>query len=693
MQNLLALALIVVQTAKTVDLEIPSLRADYAVAALGKAAGLKMEGRPGLQDSTVALSLQGATVDEVMQRLAKGLGANWSRDGETLVLDRPALTAQARTQARGKFASAALKKFLDPYPLWPRLDAQMLKDLQAEMIKARAPGAPHDLQMRAAKLADEFRKNDPEQRMLVRLAKSIGPSVIGSVPAGERKLFSLRPTAKQVPIPSSVADFANAWINEERLLFDYTKSIPEDQDGYTYSTYRYRYSDNKVPDTSEMSELWFIVENSRSTSTMWVDAFKADGSSPFSSHSSLTVGLNGENDMARQAKPIEVEGRFAPSARARFGHLVAQYWNVKATDRNVMKRDLPGFADETQGDTMLAFEGETLVAWAKAQKENLVAVLPERMAGGNALQRDDVDISSVVTDWSRGDRAKVEHKSGWMTVVPADPVGERSVRFPRREFFYLLDKGLQSGKLGLDDLADVATRLDDSDFAEVYNAVGKLLGIPTQNGSELTDVRALRLYGFLDKPERARVKAGEAVEVVSSRSGPLLKEVDRVVFQTRFRVVPSDYPGITFGKEDDLGWMTGNTWAGGPRSEASHVFGSGLPVGTRLVFQKSSLTAVRSKMAEDRGWTDDRIQLVDNYLRERAMQRQQLAQYDKERVAAVVNLERLAVKVDFGDKSWGQVNMIWPDDLRPASFVTPSSVLAQFPDKYAEELKKFGGGG
>lgn len=686
-------SIVLAQAAKTVDLEIKGMRADYAVVALGKAAGVDLKARAALKDTTVALRLHGVALEEAKTRLAKALNATWVKDGATEYLDRPELTPQKRAEVRGRFAATSIRTFLRDFPLLQSIDAQTLKELDAALSGPRPRGDDEKGLKRFYELQQQFQMNNPEQRMMVALAKAVGPERIGQIPPGERVVYSLRPTNKQLPLPASMASIATDWMREEKVYLDYITSRPETPGGIdNYNMYKYRYRDNKVPAASEMSDLWFTVESKRDSVTMWVSAFKTDGEGPFQSSTSMNIGYDRVVDDKEPDKPVEVDAKYKPSPRADFGHRVSQNWTTIKLDRNKLLRDLPSFADESQGDALLAFEAEAFDGWAAAKGLNMVAVLPERPAGGYSSGDEGVDVSSVVTDVMSHHRARAEEKDGWLTVVPTDPLAERAVRAARQEFFFLIDRGLRNGKLTLDDMADVASRLDDGEYQRTFNNAARVLGRPAQSGGEMMDIRALRMYGLLDANNRKRVMAGEKVEINPFLSGGFARESERIVYRTIFRVTPPDYSYIEFGKEDDLGWMTGQTWAGGRKSEATFALGNGLPQATRVVFQLSPLVAVQTRRAEESDWDWQDVRLLDSFIRERVTMRSVAAQYEKENIAAIVPMTRLGVKFDFGDKSWGMVNMIWPDDYRLPSFGSPSSIIAAYPDKYQSELKKQGGG-
>ena len=653
-----------IQAAKTVDLDVTGLRADYAVAALGKAAGVELRARAALQDSTVVLRLHGVTLEDAKARLAKALGATWLKDGEVDVLDRPGLTPQQKAQMRGRFRTAAVQTFLTKYPLVPSIDTPSIKEL---LRQARDATAGAEAMNRAT---ETIEKNAPEYRMKVLACKAVGAEAIGQVPPGGREVFSINPTSKQRLLPAIVGRYVDDWIKEENVYADALK----DDDRFRWRTYRI--SEGVTPKAADLRALYLIVESGINTITIWINCYTADGTSPFSAESSLSISVQNPEEHPGKAAKFAAEGQFKPSERAKFATNLARGWVLDQNyDRNVLLNSIPDFADEQRADTFLAPVAEALDTWAKAKDMNMVAVLPEYQIGEPSQTNGNWKAADCLSTWASAGRAKIENADGWITITPTDPLGERAIRRPRKPFFALIQQALKNYKLTLDDLAEAATQLDDGEFFDTCGTVDRMLGISSYTTNGLRDARALRLYGLLGKADRAKVLAGQ--QVVIPLGGSIYNELDRIVYHTRFRVTPPDYQHVAFGKEDSLDWISGSSWAGGQKSEPTSDYGGGLPGATKLTFQLIPITAVASKSSDPNGWPEPNYMFLNDFLRQNSGP--QTASLDKNNLAAVVQMTRLGVKVDFGDGGWGSVNMVWPDDMRPPQYGTPSAIIAANP--------------
>src|SRR4051794_6754227 len=73
---------------KKISLEVPASRAALVVTELGRAAGLRMEAAGNVKDDVFVISVKDASVDDVMQRIAKAEAGKWILQNGIYILSR-----------------------------------------------------------------------------------------------------------------------------------------------------------------------------------------------------------------------------------------------------------------------------------------------------------------------------------------------------------------------------------------------------------------------------------------------------------------------------------------------------------------------------------------------------------------------------------------------------------------------------
>lgn len=203
-----------------VALDAHGTRVGPLVEEIGKQSGLKLAAG-NVRDEVVLARIVKRPAQEVLDRLANLLEAEWQREGETLVLARTPAQTKAlhskhveRRVAQAERLLAATTKDLDqPFDA---ARAEHLATSWRRVQEQSARGGGPEVYSQREQLKDLV----PGRRFLMRVAKALGPRVLGGLEWRERRVYGLKPTPMQGDLARVAPGAAEAYVREQNVWAD-----------------------------------------------------------------------------------------------------------------------------------------------------------------------------------------------------------------------------------------------------------------------------------------------------------------------------------------------------------------------------------------------------------------------------------------------------------------------------------------
>jgi hypothetical protein len=545
---------------------------------LSKATKVDMRAAPSVAGDVIYLNLRGVPLTEAMQRIASTIHAQWRKEGEIYVLDRPVGLVEAdrreeavRNAKRLKVGIDKLVAETDKQAPWSEEVARRLAktylDAQADYFANRndnpATGPSAKLQGMANQL--------PGGRAVIKLLSLLTPAQLETI-SRQRTVLSSRPNRMQIAMPSGADKVVSQLLAEMRVLDQAMKDAEGTRDR------------TRIFATGVVSPMEFDVGNVSSpgisilratTGFTGSDAYfqltVADTDGETIANGVISVPLSAGStplglEPGANEKPIvlsDAATRYVRALKSQGGSLSTSMMGGGPGEPElvVVTQEAPG--DVPSGDFLAQilnpdkFEPmrlaptEAFEAVANQLDKNVIAYIPDSslLQIGTALLSGKMVPSNFLNqlDPTCGMTARVEDK--WIEAVPLSPTGARRQQVNRVALAKILNLFVKQGYLHLDDLSAFAaqqqtapayTRWDRACFM-VINAASADHYFGYQNPWWL-----LRLYGTLTGPQKQTLMAGQQLPIAnlsSSQIEMLSAEVFRNGYGVKIARQEKERPG------------------------------------------------------------------------------------------------------------------------------------------------------
>lgn len=482
---------------------------------LSRASGVRLTSVPAVASEIVVVRVEDATLQSVMDRIARVTSGEWVRDGNGFRLQ--ADTSSRRSEETADIASRAeeIRRAIDELRRAEQNPTAAAGPLETVRVLQRGTGSSA-----AANAAVQF-------------LSAVDPRLIAQMPDASRIVFSTNPTRMQRPLPGNVNQIVGDLIAAHNRE---VASRSADSTGPANPVMERLRSMGLFPVNRPIQAPPAKVVLAISNNGFGVGALVAElklfdqegavilrGQQLLNLNRGILSTALGNNPAATRPTPPTFEGEDAP---LRFSPETTEFAGVfgrAAAGTTTLSRGLEEKLLRPDLYDPLAFApSEGLILSSKAKGWNLVGNLPDSMAGGLAqleqtlapgaaspttvhqfLARTFVapDVTAAVSD-------------GWLTVEPKNPAESRRERVDRRALAALIGEARRTGTPSLDAIAAYAVHnrpplQTPAATTHLILMAPNALSLGLQGG--MLDWNMLRFWGSLTQSQRDTLYRGGTI--------------------------------------------------------------------------------------------------------------------------------------------------------------------------------------
>lgn len=544
------IALLSLFPATALNYEVNATALSTVVPMLSVQTGLKLKVEDQLAGEPVILRFVDVPVEEALDRLAKGVQAEWRTlpDGTRLLERSQRYTEQLEREIFARRV-AYLEEVLEPSrerlrkPFGPAEADKLAEEFGAFMRidpARRTRNIPLSAQLQG------LRERTPLYRFAYKIASKFSAELLATFPEySEGKTYSNRPVGFQSPIP----EFDPAWVDE----------LAQELDLFRAALGRRQVDGTLAYARPELRGNDYLIHVYASSYAITVVLFDPESEEWLANGS---IRLEDAPGFERRVTAAELAGRLDRRKQVQISQATREISRKYASGgNNPFLQDLsPATVDMLLNperiDPLSHGFGELLLGWSKNEGVNLVAHLPDLPMGFlSFVSTDPVFPEQIFYLVDRQDRLLEEWEDGWLTLRCNDPLSAAE-RIPRPVLGEFSRAIRRKGYIGLDESSWLALQTSPSQFAYAADAARPLTDSYVGDSYE-----SLRFFGLLSPEQKA----------VGTRT-LTLDNLTSAQQEALWAAIPNLYP-----RE---GTRAENT-PEGVRSMA-FVFPRGLPEGTRV---------------------------------------------------------------------------------------------------------------
>ncbi|MFQ3587586.1 MAG: hypothetical protein SNJ76_07985, partial [Fimbriimonadaceae bacterium] len=483
---------------------------------LSRASGVRLTSVAAMNSEIAVVRVEGASLQSVMDRIARVTSGEWVRDGNGFRLQ--ADTARRRNEDAADLAARIAEI------------RRAIGDLQeTNRSQTAAPGA-----LGAVQILQRGTGSSAVNAAIGRFLAALDPRLIAQMSGSSRLVFSSNPTMMQRPLPGNASQIVGELVAAHNRE---VASRPAESTGPANEILdRVRamgwVPSNRPIDTPPAKVLLSISNDNFGVglSAVELTLFDREGRvilrgqqmlNLTPGNSILSMAMGGEQPGPRPAPPT-FEGPDSPlELSSETAEMVGVVGRIVSGNLTLSRGLEEKLLRPDQYDPLSFGPSEGLIAASKAKRLNLVANLPDSLAGGlgqlmQAMSPGSGPASTVHQFLARmfaSSDVQAAIDGGWLTVEPKEPSKSRRERVDRRALAALLADTRRTGTLSLDALAAYAV-----DNPPPTQSPGALLHImlmaPGAVGGmqgAMSDWNLLRFWGTLGQAQRETLFRGGTI--------------------------------------------------------------------------------------------------------------------------------------------------------------------------------------
>lgn len=518
-----------------------------AVDEIAKTTELKLRVTPLLAREVIFVSVTDVTTQELLDRVAQAASGTWvtESDGYRTLTQTP---AQRQAEERAEIDERT------------RFFQKSIAELNEE--NKDDPNAPLETrERRAMRRAFGFGASEAGNNAMKRLMTLLNPVVLAGIREGERVVFSTNPTRMQVSLGANALPIVRQLIAEQNEI---ARQAEERKLGTNVEPERDPAMAQWTQRMEEMTGANFrekaigepakaLVIASAGGGPMFgmrfggaqmlsceLQLFDADGKIIYRVTGTLGmddmmagfIALNQPAAEEEKGEPIE----FSPVTKEL--NAIAMWANPMQSEIKLSKEAMEKLSRPDAHDPLSFRHSEALMAVAKAKGYDIVALLPDSIAGlADNLRTQPVTVGGFLAGLRRHRELKFEEKDGWLMISPARPGKARRERVDRAALAQFIAQARAKLLPSIEDLAAYAAVNDEpmstpivlswfTAFAPNAMSNGMRGPIPWDG---------LRLWGRLSEPLRRQLVQGAQLSLASLPQGAA-EVTRRMVFGANARI-------------------------------------------------------------------------------------------------------------------------------------------------------------
>lgn len=589
--------------AEGLQVSYPAQTVERALKALSAETGEKMVAGEEVASEIVVIRSENASISEIRERLARVIGAEWSKVGGDWRLTRPAsLDSKQRGEelnARAKAMAAVIRERVakqEPFTLGGAQAAASLTALATDQYEKRMQTNPQTTlaQMRAAN------RLSPASRTLLKLLSRIDPAVLASVRLGENVIFAMKPTPVQKALPSGCQDLIYDFNREQKFWLMALDNEPPIRENVSGLDPRYGVDKSLGEGTRLVLDLRRPVGGDYVGATLrvvnkdgWIVARSTDAIE--STMSADPPKLLAQAEGSPLPPPADATD-YVNFYSLKYGYAgdLGRSTDMAALDKRVLPRLLHPEDFEPLNFTV----GELIAEVAKAKHANLIALLPDDLLNWNRVSNtgEKFTPNGWLLKLAQSSHVVVG-EDGWLTIRPQFMAASRDERLDRNELGRFAREVAEKKWMTLDDVAAYSHRQKSPQCLLVYDELLARLGDNPEGSYPVNDVAAiwkrmeLRVFGALTQGQRDTLRRGGRV-TVADMSGEARERMRQFLYSWHWTSDGTpDFPAPVppAGFEYLLGHIS---------RETTEVFPRGLPMDAALVGTPQRQDVVRAPISQ-----------------------------------------------------------------------------------------------
>ncbi len=514
-----------------ISMQVRATLASQVLKSLAEQTKLKFETTPQTENEVLLISATDVPLSDLMAQIATATTADWKQiDGGF----RLSANNSARQQEGNREAQERAKTFQKM--IAKRLD--QLKKQEEAMAKITKTGKSSKADEQAIAMGMGMGMGGGSTDATVtKLLQGINPSVLATVEAGDRLVFSTNPTSMQRSLGSNAISLINSLIVEHnktissrQVASDEAMRDPEMDKLPDFMKSRMNKGNKKIG-AVQKALLTFsknsLIDFLSAELTLYDDqgkvAYEAQAmlGGQFMDAMEQSIGADGKP----KPKPVQTTKGTPVEYSADSKEMASQ---SRMTDmmggQKLSKEILAKISQPAVYDPLSFAITDEMFAVAKLQHKPLVANLTDDLlsltnmmgfADGELPNMNNGEKATLTAEkvWEKlkaGKTMQVLKEDSWLVLKPAKPFQNRKYRVDRKALQTLVLSSRAKGAPSLDDLAAFAQKVEspnESGLAQLYLAL-YIPGSLTQSMAGLTDWDLVRFYGSLDFGMRTMLANG-----------------------------------------------------------------------------------------------------------------------------------------------------------------------------------------
>jgi hypothetical protein len=378
---------------RPVHYDQPAQTVKQLLANLSRQTGVRLFAPSPLDAEIVLVSVHGIPLETLMDALAAVMDAQWVKqpNGSYHLLRTPKLARERRAQDDAKIL-AELRRYLErpetrtlTEPLtepivWERLQA--IRSFAQEFTGQASFGSP-EWKQAIFKVAELLYPLDPNERLMVRLARQLNLRRLLEIPVGERRVFSNLPGRYLLPFGFPVQPLLEQYRREATTVYHLwthpTYGIdPERVASWLPPDYHRRWELPQTPFT----RLYLIVSR-RDPDEFGLKAILADESLEHvvSSDSGLCSIFDGDALPWASLSAAPPNGAPPSPVRIEWSDLSHQFIKAyRALERGREATAFPEVLDPSKVEPLSTIPSDVLRTYARRKSKSIVALVPDKLA-------------------------------------------------------------------------------------------------------------------------------------------------------------------------------------------------------------------------------------------------------------------------------------------------------------------------
>jgi hypothetical protein len=580
----------------------PAGLASGVIADLSIATKVKMRAAPTVGGDVLYLNLKGVPLNEAMKRIAGTLHAEWRKEGETYILDRPLSLQLADERTEAKLKAARLKKGIDQLVERYRKQAPWSDETARRLVKTyldaqhdyfdnknndSGPGGP------AAKL-QAMASEQPGGRALVQILSLMTQAQLERMCGQTRAVFSTRPNRMQVAMPNGADAAIQQLIKEMRMLDRAMKDAEGNRDrGRIFVSGSISPMEFEPGSTGVPAITILRAGAGFEAGSTYVQMTVADANGESITHATVDIPLPASETAATFTAGPDEKPIILSDIATRYSRVMKSAGSSLSTSMMgggpgqpeliVVNQDPSTVVPATQDlleqilnpdkyEPMRLAPTEGLDAVADQLGKSIVAYIPDTalLTINNALVGDKVKPSDFLSQLQSKAAVAATVDGDWIQIEPTGPASSRRQQVNRAALAKALNLLVKQGYLSLEDLGVYASQQLTSPAYSRWDRAAYSVINPSsadQYFGYQNPWWLLRLYGTLSSAQRQVLLGGQQLPIAN------LTAAQHEMLATE--VFRSGY-GVKIQRENEPQRVGAGMWYPGLFEEVTYALPNGL---------------------------------------------------------------------------------------------------------------------